>query len=80
MLIPNNQYYFIYLNLYLYLSSDGLFTCNTLTREYWHLKLALQLNKIKVNLSPHKHALLTYFFSCGKLTNLDTRHKVCIKE
>ena len=34
MLIPNNLYCLIYLNLYLYLSSDGAFTCDTLTPEY----------------------------------------------
>jgi len=34
MLTPNNQYYFIYLNVYLYLSSDGLFAWSTLTPEY----------------------------------------------
>ena len=63
MLIPNNQYYLIYLNLYLYLSSDDLFTCSTLTPEYCRLKLAFQLNGIKVNLSPDKNALRTYFLS-----------------
>ena len=63
MVIPDNQYYSIYLNLYLYLSSDGLFTCSTLTPEYWRLKLALQLNGIKGNQSPHKYALWTYFLN-----------------
>jgi len=61
MLIPNIQYYFIYSNLYLYLSCDGLFTCSTLTPEYWRSKIALQLNEIKLNLSPHRYALRTYF-------------------
>ena len=47
----------IYLIIYLYLSSDGLFTCSTLTPECWRLKIvAPQLNGIKVNPSPHKYA------------------------
>jgi len=34
MLLPNNQYYLIYLNLYLYLSGDGRFICSTLTPNF----------------------------------------------
>ena len=63
MVIPDNITQSIGLNLYLYLSSDGLFTCSTLTPEYWRLKLELQLNGIKVNQSPHKYALRTYFIN-----------------
>ena len=62
MVIPDNQYYSIYLNLNLYLPSDVLFTCS----KYWRSKLALQLNGAKVNQSPHKWALRTYLFSCYK--------------
>ena len=62
MVILNNQYYSIYLNLYLYLSNDGLFTFNTSTPKYGLLKLALQLNGIKVNQNPHQYALRTYFY------------------
>ena len=63
---PIIVYYSIYLNLNLYLPSNVIFTCSTLTSEYWLLKLALQLNRAKVNQSPNKCALLTYFFSCYK--------------
>ena len=63
---PIIVYYSIYLNLNLYLPSNVLFTCSTLTSEYWLSKLALQLNGAKVNQSPNKCALLTYFFSCYK--------------
>ena len=75
MLIPNNLYYLICLKLYLYLSSDGLFSCSTLTPEYWHLKLALQLYGIKVNLSPHKYALRTHFYCILPLVQSGDKEK-----